>query len=100
MEDVSSRWQLDVGSQLIRCSSQSTALNSSRLKVLQARNDHLEQLFEDAGKDVKELASGDKYAKALEAFILEVSFDLISLHSDVSPASQAKDVFIVSKGSY
>jgi V-type H+-transporting ATPase subunit E len=57
----------------------------------------LEQLFEDAGKDVKELASGDKYAKALEAFILEVSFDLISLHLDVPPASQAKDVFTVSK---
>jgi vacuolar-type H+-ATPase subunit E/Vma4 len=54
-------------------SSQSTSLNTSRLKVLQARNDHLEQLFEDAGKDVKELGSSDKYAKALEAFILEAS---------------------------
>lgn len=53
-------------------SSQSTSVNNSRLKILQARNDHLEQLFEDAGKEVGGLESGDKYAQAVEAFILEV----------------------------
>lgn len=73
MEDVYLCQRLNWNSADIT-SSQSTALNSSRLKVLQARNDHLEQLFEDAGKDVKELGTSDKYAKALEAFILEVSY--------------------------
>jgi V-type H+-transporting ATPase subunit E len=49
-------------------------LNNSRLKVLRARNDNLEQLFEEARKQVLELGKADKYAQALEKLVLEVSF--------------------------
>lgn len=61
------------------CSSQSTALNTSRIKVLQSRNDKLEDLFEQASKDVTELSQGEKYGTALENFILEVSEESWSL---------------------
>ena len=53
--------------------SQSTALNGSRLKVLGSRNDHLNNLFDEASKQVSSLASGSGYAQALENLILEVS---------------------------
>ncbi|RSH94583.1 V-ATPase V1 sector subunit E [Saitozyma podzolica] len=42
------RKQAEVGWKI----SQSTALNASRLKVLQARNEHLENIFEEANKQV------------------------------------------------
>ena len=54
-------------------SSQSTALNNSRIQILRARNDHLNDLFDEAAKQVNSLASGSGYAQALENLILEVS---------------------------
>ena len=54
-------------------SSQSTAINNSRLKILQSRNDHLQTLFDEANKKVMELSAGDRYKDALVNLILEVS---------------------------
>ncbi len=55
-------------------SAQSTALNTSRLQVLRAREDLLQQLFEDAKKELKELNKDrEKYEKVVENLILEVS---------------------------
>lgn len=54
-------------------SSQSTAINNSRLKILQSRSDHLETLFDEANKQVMELSAGDRYKDALVNLILEVS---------------------------
>lgn len=53
-------------------SAQSTALNQSRLEVLRKREEHLQQLFDEAGKKVKALSDSDKYPEAMESLVLEV----------------------------
>lgn len=53
-------------------SAQSTALNQSRLEVLRKRDEHLNELFEKADNQVKALASGKDYPKAMELLIVEV----------------------------
>lgn len=54
-------------------SAQSTALNQSRLEVLRKRDEQLRELFEEADKQVKALADGNDYPKAMELLITEVS---------------------------
>lgn len=56
-------------------SAQSTALNQSRLEVLRKRDEQLNELFEDANKQVKELSDGENYAKAMDLLITEVGKD-------------------------
>ena len=40
--------------------------------MLRERNDKLEELFDEARKQVLELGKADKYAQALEKLVLEV----------------------------
>ena len=75
--------------------SQSTALNQSRLEVLRRRDEHLHSLFDDASKQVKDLADGNEYDKALELLILEVL--LLLLAKDVEVAHRPKDAEIIKK---
>lgn len=67
MEDVSSPFTTALTS-----SAQSTALNQSRLEVLRKRDEQLQDLFEDANKQVKQLAEGKDYPKAMDLLITEV----------------------------
>lgn len=54
-------------------SSQSTALNKSRLEVLQSRAEHLDTIFDETKTKVKDLnKDSDKYQSVLEGLILEV----------------------------
>ncbi|ORY29502.1 vacuolar ATP synthase subunit E [Naematelia encephala] len=85
------RKQAEVGWKI----SQSTALNASRITVLRERNDQLEALFEEATKQVKEHASGEEYAKALENLILEVLLKLLS--SNITLTHRPKDTDAVKK---
>lgn len=56
-----------------RYSSQSTALNKSRLEVLRSRAEHLDSIFDETKIKVKELSkNSDKYQSVLEGLILEV----------------------------
>ncbi|GFZ42666.1 V-ATPase subunit E [Saitozyma sp. JCM 24511] len=82
------RKQAEVGWKI----SQSTALNASRLKVLQARNEHLENIFEEANKKVKELSSGGSYAQAMENLVL-----LLLLAPEVTLSHRPKDSDLVKK---
>lgn len=55
-------------------SSQSTALNQSRLEVLRSRAEHLDSIFDETKTKVKGLNKDtDKYQSVLEGLILEVS---------------------------
>ncbi|ORX36490.1 vacuolar ATP synthase subunit E [Kockovaella imperatae] len=75
--------------------SQSTALNNSRIQILKARNDHLNNLFEEAAKQVNSLSSGSEYAKALENLILEIL--LLLLSTEVTLSHRPKDADVVKK---
>ncbi|WWC60187.1 uncharacterized protein I303_102752 [Kwoniella dejecticola CBS 10117] len=77
--------------------SQSTAINNSRIKVLRSRNDHLESIFEEANKQVKDLSEGDKYKQALENLILEVLLKLLS--TEVTLNHRPKDSDLIRKAS-
>ena len=57
-------------------SAQSTALNQSRLEVLRKRDENLQNLFEEANKQVTALADGKEYPQAMELLILEVRMRL------------------------
>ena len=59
--------------------------------MLRSRNDHLESLFDEASKQVKDLSSGGSYAKALEAFILEVRYRPETQHSVKSSGTNTSD---------
>nr|ODN85207.1 V-type H+-transporting ATPase subunit E [Cryptococcus depauperatus CBS 7841] len=76
---------------------QSTAINGSRLQVLQSRNEHLENLFDEADKQTKTLSSGEKYREAVENLILEVLLKLLS--SDVTLSHRPKDTELVKEAS-
>ncbi|OXG92569.1 V-type H+-transporting ATPase subunit E [Cryptococcus neoformans var. grubii Br795] len=75
--------------------SQSTAINNSRLRILQSRNDHLETLFDEANKRVMELSAGDRYKDALVNLILEVLLKLLS--ADITLSHRPKDTELVEK---
>ncbi|WWC68742.1 uncharacterized protein I206_102676 [Kwoniella pini CBS 10737] len=77
--------------------SQSTAINTSRIKVLRSRNDHLESIFEEANKQVKDLSEGDKYKQAIENLILEVLLKLLS--PNVTLNHRPKDTDLIKKAS-
>ena len=64
-----------------RYSSQSTALNKSRLEVLRSRAEHLDTIFDETKTKVKDLSKdGDKYQSVLEGLILEVSISSLLLY--------------------
>lgn len=56
-------------------SSQSTQTNKSRLRLLQAREQHLQDLFSTARSSILKLSKNEgRYAQLLEGVILQVSF--------------------------
>ncbi|CED85482.1 Vacuolar H-ATPase V1 sector, subunit E [Phaffia rhodozyma] len=62
------RKQAEVGQKI----AQSTALNTSRLKILRAREQFLSDLFEDARGKITDLANDEgKYAQLMENLILQ-----------------------------
>lgn len=50
----------------------SNITNKSRLRILSARQEILDSIFEDAGKRLPEIQKGEKYGKLLKNLILEV----------------------------
>lgn len=55
-------------------SANSTALNTSRLEILRAREEQLQVLFDDAKKDVQKLSEDkESYEKVVAGLITEVS---------------------------
>jgi V-type H+-transporting ATPase subunit E len=93
MEDVSCR----SSSSKLTSSAQSTALNQSRLEVLRKRDQHLSDLFEKADNEVKKLADGNDYPKAVELLITELLLMLIA--PQVTIAHRPKDAELVKKAS-
>ncbi|ODN97355.1 V-type H+-transporting ATPase subunit E [Cryptococcus wingfieldii CBS 7118] len=85
------RKQAEVGWKI----SQSTAINNSRLKILQSRNDHLEAIFDESNKQVKDLSTSAKYNEAVESLILELLLKLLSPR--VHLAHRPKDSDLVKK---
>jgi V-type H+-transporting ATPase subunit E len=85
------RKQAEVGWKI----AQSTALNQSRLEVLRKRDEQLQELFEEANSEVKKLAEGKDYPKAMTLLITEVL--LLLLSKDVSIAHRPKDADLVKK---
>ncbi|WWC87759.1 uncharacterized protein L201_002651 [Kwoniella dendrophila CBS 6074] len=77
--------------------SQSTAINNSRIKVLRSRNDHLESIFDDANKQVKDLSEGDRYKQGIENLILEVLLKLLS--PNITITHRPKDKELIEKSS-
>ncbi|WRT65577.1 uncharacterized protein IL334_002522 [Kwoniella shivajii] len=77
--------------------SQSTAINTSRIKVLRSRNDHLESIFEEANKQVQQLSNGDKYKEAIENLILEVLLKLLA--PTITLTHRPKDSDLIKKAS-
>ena len=60
------------------CSAQSNFVNKSRLKVLQTRQAHLEELFNETRNKLQETSvDKDKYTKLLKDLILEVYTSLV-----------------------
>ncbi|KAK8861469.1 hypothetical protein IAR55_002289 [Kwoniella newhampshirensis] len=85
------RKQAEVGWKI----SQSTAINTSRIKILRSRNDHLEAIFDEASKQVKALSTGGSYAEAVENLILEIL--LMLLAPGITLAHRPKDDDLVKK---
>jgi V-type H+-transporting ATPase subunit E len=50
----------------------SNITNKSRLRILSARQEVLDSIFEDARKRLPEIQKGEKYGKLLKNLILEV----------------------------
>ena len=64
----------------VECSTQSTQTNKSRLRLLQRREEHLQDLFETARESVSKLAEDEgRYQQLLEGLILQVSFCLTAV---------------------
>ncbi|KAG8962602.1 V-ATPase V1 sector subunit E [Tulasnella sp. 419] len=75
---------------------QSTLTNKSRLKLLQAREQHLQDLFSDARTRLLQLsADEDRYIQLLEGIILEGLLRL--LEPKVTILSRSKDQDLVQK---
>lgn len=52
----------------------STSANKTRLRVLQARQELIDKLFEDARKQIAEKGKDDKYEETLKGLILEAMY--------------------------
>lgn len=54
-------------------SAKSTQTNKSRLKLLQRREEHIQDLFDTTREQISEIAKDDgRYSQLLEGFILQV----------------------------
>ena len=78
-------------SHLARYSAQSTLTNKSRLKLLQQREEHLQDLFDTARASIADLAADEsRYAQFLESVIVQGYLSL--LESEVTIHVREKDV--------
>jgi V-type H+-transporting ATPase subunit E len=79
-------------------SAQSNLTNKSRLKLLQRREEHLQNLFDSSREAVLELAKDEgRYAQFLEGFIVQGFLQL--MESSVTILARKKDAAIVEKAS-
>lgn len=77
-------------------SAQSTLTNKSRLKLLQQREEHLQDLFDSARTQIVELAAQEgRYIQFLEGVIVQGFLAL--LEPEATVRSRAKDVEVVKK---
>ncbi|TCD62714.1 V-ATPase V1 sector subunit E [Steccherinum ochraceum] len=75
---------------------QSTLTNKSRLKLLQQREEHLQDLFDNARTQIVELASQEgRYVQFLEGVIVQGFLSL--LESDATVRARPKDAEVVKK---
>lgn len=79
-------------------SAQSTLTNKSRLKLLQRREEHLQDLFSSARSSILELAKDEgRYTQFLEGIIVQGFLQL--MEPNVTILSRSKDVDIVKSAS-
>lgn len=77
-------------------SAQSTLTNKSRLKLLQQREEHLQDLFSTARSSIVRLASEEgQYVQFLEGVIVQGLLQL--LETDATVRARQKDVGVVQK---
>lgn len=69
----------------------STSSNKTRIKVLQARQELLNKLFEDARKKVKDHGKGKQYESVLKDLILECAYLLAESKINVRCKKADKD---------
>ncbi|PAV17739.1 ATPase V1 A1 complex subunit E [Pyrrhoderma noxium] len=75
---------------------QSTQLNKSRLRLLQRREEHLQDLFGAARSSILELSKDEaRYSQLLESIIVQGLLQL--MESEVTVISRPKDVELVEK---
>ncbi|KAH8109498.1 vacuolar H+ ATPase E1 [Phellopilus nigrolimitatus] len=73
---------------------QSTQLNKSRLRLLQRREEHLQDLFSTAREKILELSQDEgRYTQLLEGVIIQGLLQL--MESDITVIAREKDVAIV-----
>ena len=78
------------------CRAQSTLTNKSRLRLLQQREEHLQDLFSSARTSIVSLAKDEhRYVQFLENVILQGMLSL--MEASVIVRSRAKDVKIAEK---
>lgn len=76
------------------CSAQSTLTNKSRLKLLQQREEHIQDLFSTARASIDTLAKDEgRYVQFLEGVIVQGFLSL--LEPDVTVHAREKDVQLV-----
>lgn len=69
-----------------RHSAQSTQLNKSRLRLLQRREEHIQDLFQNAREALLELSKDEgRYVQLLEGIIIQVRIFIPASHQTVIP---------------
>ncbi|KAL5504971.1 VMA4 [Sanghuangporus vaninii] len=75
---------------------QSTQLNKSRLRLLQRREEHLEELFEEAREELLALSKDEgRYAQLIEGIVLQGLLQLVE--PEVRVLTRPKDVKLAGK---
>jgi len=76
----------------------STQTNKSRLKLLQRREEHIQDLFDTTREQISEIAKDDgRYSQLLEGFILQGLLQL--METNVTVVVRSKDKSIIQKAS-
>lgn len=87
---ASSRLSAAICRQLISCSAQSTLTNKSRLKLLQLREEHLQDLFASSRAQILALAADEgRYTQFLQSVIVQGYLQL--LEPEVTVLVREKD---------
>ena len=76
------------------CSSYSNELNQSRLRILKARDEHTQKIFDDAQASLVSITKNtDKYRKLLEGLLSQAFFQL--LEENVTVKARKEDLAVV-----